>query len=123
MISEYHMACMVDGSSTTSPIPSQGIEDKLPPLEGYAPPKGTGMTDVRVSDHKARSLQVAVWLHCLDMSLSQEEEASKSLVQSRHVRGCLLGSFLAPGTGNLCFEEVIIHVLNENYLELQRMRE
>ena len=86
MISEYHMACMVDGSSTTSPIPSQGIEDKLPLLEGYAPPKGTGMTNVRVSDCKARSLHVAVWLHRLDMSLSQEEEASRSLVQLRQQR-------------------------------------
>ena len=56
MISEYHMACVINGPSTTSPIPSQEIEDKLPPLESYALQKGSGLTDVRVQDHKAKSL-------------------------------------------------------------------
>ena len=56
MISEYHMACMINGPSTTSPIPSQEIEDKLPPLKSYALQKGSGLNDVRVQDHKAKSL-------------------------------------------------------------------
>ena len=111
MIAEYHTACVIHGPSITSPIPSQVIEEKLPPLMNYTHPVGTGMTDVRVQDNKAKSLQVAVWLHQLDMSLSQEEDTSRSLVPSRHTQGCLLGYFLAPGTGNLSYEEVLTQVI------------
>ena len=107
MISKYHVACMVNGSSTTSPIPSQEIEEKLPPLENYTPPRGTGITDIRIRENKARCMRVAVWLHHLDMTLSGGEVASRSLVQSEHIRGCLLSYFLAPLTSNLCFEEVV----------------
>ena len=56
MISEYHTACVINGSSITSPIPSQEIEEKLPPLVNYTHPAGTGITDVRVQDIKAKSL-------------------------------------------------------------------
>ena len=76
MISDYHTACVINGSSTTSPIPSEEIEEKLPPLVNYTYPAGTGIMDVRVQDNKAKSLRVAVWLHQLDMSLSPEEDAS-----------------------------------------------
>ena len=122
MILEYHTACVINGSSTTSPIPSQEIEEKLPPLVNYTLPAGTGITDVRVRDNKAKSLQVAVWLHWLNMSLSQEEDASRSLVPSRHTQGYLLGYFLAPGTSNLSYGEVLIQVIEENHMELWRMR-
>ena len=123
MISEYHTACVINGSSTTSPIPFQEIEEKLPPLVDYTHPAGTGITDVRVRDNKTKSLQVAVWLHRLDMSLSQEKDASRSLVQLRHTQGCLLGYFLAPGTSNLSYGEVLTQVIEENHMELRRMRE
>ena len=43
MIAEYHMACVINGSSMTSPIPSQEIEEKLPPLVNYIHPAGTGI--------------------------------------------------------------------------------
>ena len=122
MISEYHTACVINGSLTTCPIHFQEIE-KLPPLVNYTHPAGTGITDVRVQDNKSKSLQVAVWLHWLDMSLSQEEDASRSLVPSRHTQGCLLGYFLAPGTSNLSYEEVLTQVIEENHMELWRMRE
>ena len=56
MISEYHTACVINGSSTTSPIPSQEIEEKLPPLVDYTRPAGTGITDMKVQDNKAKSL-------------------------------------------------------------------
>ena len=73
------------------------------------------MTDVRVWDHKARTLQVAVWLHRLDMALSEEPAASGSLVWARHSLGHLLAYFLAPGTAwGLQFEDVIDQVLREN---------
>ena len=108
---------------TTSPIPSQEIEEKLPPLVDYTHPAGTGITNVRVQDNKAKSLRVAVWLHQLDMSLSQEKDASRSLVPSRHTQGCLLGYFLAPGTSNLSYGEVLAQVIEENHMELRRMQE
>ena len=114
MISEYHLACTMRGSATTSPIIPDEIEKQLPALMDYALPKGTGVTDVRVSDHKSISLHVGVWLHRMDMTLTKGKEASLSVMQSRHCRGHLLGYFLAPGTGNLRFEEVVIKVLHEN---------
>ena len=63
MIAEYHLACATRGSATTSPILPEAVEQYLPPLVDYAHPGGTGITDVRVRDHKFHSLRVAVWLH------------------------------------------------------------
>ena len=63
MIAEYHLACTTRGSMTTSPILPEAIEQYLPPLADYVHPDSTGLTDVRVQDHKARSLHVGVWLH------------------------------------------------------------
>ena len=63
MIAKYHLACATRGSTTTSPILPEAVEQYLPPLVDYACPGGTGLTDVRVRDHKARSLCVGVWLH------------------------------------------------------------
>ena len=59
----------------------------------------------------------------MDMSLSWEKEASKSLVQSRHIKGLLLSYLLTPGTGNLCFEEVVSRVLQENWEKHERVKE
>ena len=81
MISEYHMACVTRGSLVTSPILPGVIEDRLPPLTDYALPEDRlGVTDVRVRNHQARTLRVAIWLHRLDMALSEEPAASGSLV-------------------------------------------
>ena len=63
MIAEYHLAFATMGSMTTSPILPEAVEQYLPPLADYAGPGGTGLTDVRVCDHKSRSLVVGVWLH------------------------------------------------------------
>ena len=99
MISEDHMACVTRGSPVTSPILPGVIEDRLSPLTDYALPEDRlGMTDVRVWDHQARTLLVAVWLHRLDMALSEEPAASGSLVRAQHSLGHLLAYFLAPGT-------------------------
>ena len=116
MISKYHMACMTRGSPVTSPILPGVIEDKLPPLTGYALPEDrSGMTDVRVQNHQARTLRVAIWLHRLDMALSKEPVASGSLVQAQHSLDHLLAYFLAPGTTwGLQFEDVVDQVLQEN---------
>ena len=122
MISEYHMACMTRGSPVTSPILPRVIKDKLPPLTGYALPEDRlGVTDVRVWDHQARTLRVAIWLHRLDMALSKEPAASGSLVWARHSLGHLLAYFLAPGTAwGLQFEDVVDQVLQENRKQNKR---
>ena len=122
MIAMYHLACATRGSMTTSPILPEAVEQYLPPLVDYTHPGSTGLTDVRVHDHKARSLHVGVWLHQMDMSLSWEKEASESLVQSRHSKGLLLSYLLAPRTGNLRFEEVVNRVLQENQEEHERAK-
>ena len=116
------MACVTRGSLVTSPILSEVIEDQLPPLAGYTLPEdGSGVTDVRVRDHQAKTLRVAVWLHRLDMALSREPAASGSLVWARHSLGCLLTHFLAPGTTwGLHFEDVVDQVLWENREQNER---
>ena len=63
MIAKYHLACATRGSMTTSPILPEAVQQYLLPLVDYAHPGSTGLTDVRVHDHKARSLHVGVWLH------------------------------------------------------------
>ena len=123
MIAEYHFACATRDSTTTSPILPKAVEQYLPPLVDYAHPGSTGLTDVKVHDHKTRSLHVGVWLHWVDMSLSWEKEASESLVQLRHSKGLLLSYLLAPGTGTLHFEEVVSRVLQENQEEHERAKE
>ena len=124
MISEYHMACVTRGSSVTSPILPGVIEDKLPPLTGYTLPEDRlGVTDVQVRDHQAKTLQVAVWLHRLDMALNEEPAASGSLVRARHSLSRLLAYFLAPGTTwGLQFEDVVDQVLWENRKQNKRRR-
>ena len=124
MISEYHMACVTRGSSVTSPILPGVIKDKLPPLTGYTLPEDrSGVTDVQVRDHQAKTLRVAVWLHRLDMALNEEPTASGSLVRARHSLGRLLAYFLAPGTTwGLQFEDVVDQVLRENRKQNKRRR-
>ena len=90
MIAEYHMACMTRGSAVTSPLLPRELADRLPPLADYASPEDrTGATDVRIRDNQARTLQVAMWLHRLDMALRQEPDSSRTIVRSRHRRGDL----------------------------------
>ena len=116
MISKYHMPCMTRGSLVTSPILPGVIEDRLPPLTDYASPEDrSGVTDVQVWDHQVRTLWVAVWLHRLDMALSEEPATSGSLVRTRHSLGHLLAYFLGPRTAwDLQFEDIINQVLKEN---------
>ena len=83
MISEYHMSCMTRGSPVTSLILPGELEDRLPPLTDYTSPEDRlDATDVRVCYHQARTLQVAVWFHRLDMALSEEPTTSGSLVRT-----------------------------------------
>ena len=122
MIAEYHMACMTRGSPVTSLIVPRELEERLPPLADYVPPKDrSGATDVRVRDHRARTLRVAVWCHRLDMALSKDPASSGSLVRSRHRLGCLLAYFLGPRTiWELQFEDVVTQVLKENLRHVEK---
>ena len=122
MIAEYHMACMTRGSPVTSPIVPRELEECLPPLADYAPPEDrSGATNVRVRDHRARTLRVAVWCHWLDMALSEEPASSGSLVRSRHRLGHLLTYFLGPRTTwELQFEDVVTQVLKENLRHINK---
>ena len=124
MISEYHMACMTRGSPVTSPILPGEIEDRLPPLTDYASPEDrSGVTNIRVWDHQARTLWVAVWFHRLDMALSEEPAALGSLVRTRHGLGHLLAYFLGPRTAwELQFKDVITQVLKENQRHNEKRR-
>ena len=65
-------------------------------------------------DH-AVALQVAVWLHRLDMAMGGEPLASETLEASQHYQGPLLESFLTPRTSNLTYQEVVNRVLMENH--------
>ena len=122
MITEYHMACVTRGPPVTSPIVPRGLEECLPPLADYALPEDrSGATDVRVRDHQARTLRVAVWCHHLDMALSEEPASSGSLVRSRHRLGDLLAYFLSPRTAwELQFKDVITQVLRENQRHVKK---
>ena len=120
------MACVTRGSAVTSPLLPRELAERLPPLADYAPPEDqTGATDIRVRDHWARTLRVAVLCHRLDMTLHQEPGSSRTLVRSRHCCGDLLAYFLSPGTTwELHFEDVVTQVLKENrrHLEMKRAK-
>ena len=126
MIAEYHLACMTRGSAVTSPILPRELAECLPPLADYAPPEDqSGATDIRVRDHWARTLRVAILCHWLDMALSEEPGSSRSLVRSRHHCGDLLAYFLGPRTAwELGFEDVVTQVLKENrrHVEMKRAK-
>ena len=124
MITEYHMACVTRGSPVTSSIVPRGLEERLPPLAGYAPPEDqSGATDVRVRDHQTRTLRVTVLCHRLDMALSEEPASSGSLVRSRHRLRNLLAYFLGPRTAwELRFEDMVTQVLKENQRHVEAKR-
>ena len=78
-----------------------------------------GTRDVRVLD-RARTLRVAVWLHCLDMAVGGDQSASETLNVSRHSLGCLLESLFIPSTHDLTFREVVARCLYQNWRDAQR---
>ena len=114
MISEYHLTCLSQDSSCISQVLLEAAKDLLPPIEEYlADDSFQGTRDLRVEE-KAKTLQVAVWLHHLDMAAAEDGTASLSLDVTWHGRGPLLEFLLAPMTSSLIFEEVIQRVLVEN---------
>ena len=78
MIAEYHLTASARQSSLRPIIPEE-VAPLLPPLKNYVPGVAfEGTWDVRVVDH-AIALQVAVWLHRLDMAMGGKAWAFESL--------------------------------------------
>ena len=119
MISEYHLTCLSQGSSSISPVLLEAAKDLLSPVEEYLTDCNfQGSRDVRVRE-KAKTLQVTVWFHGLDMVAAGDKMASYSLDTDRHGRGPLLEFLLTLWASNLTFEEVVHQVLIENQDKLE----
>ena len=116
MISEYHLAGHTQGSSSLSLVLLEAATELLPPFDKHTRGVGFhGTRDVRVVD-RAKTLQIATWLHCLDMAVAEKDQsASQTLEAARHQRGPLMDLLLAPMRGNLTFAEVVGQVLDENW--------
>ena len=114
MIAEYHLTSSAQGSSSLSLVLPEVVRDLLRPVEDYIA-GGTfqGMRDVRVIN-RAKTLRIATWLHCLDMSTEGDAMASEFLEVTQHGRGPLLELLLGPMTSSLTFAEVVECVLNKN---------
>ena len=119
MILEYHLMCLSQGPSYISLVLPEVAKNLLPSLEDYRPGGDfQGTWDARVLEG-AKTLRVAVWLHCLDMASTGDREASYSLDTSEHGRGPLLEFLLAPRASNLTFEEVVNQVLGQNWDKIE----
>ena len=119
MIAKYHLTSSARVSTTLSPVLPEAAKLLLPAIKMYVSNvsfEGTG--DVRVLDH-AKALQVAVWLHRLDMAVRGDQLASETLDTSQHCLGRLLESFLIPTTHDLTFREVVGRCLYENWRDAQ----
>ena len=86
-------------------------------MEEYLPGSFEGTRDLRVKE-KARTLQVAVWLHHLDMAAAEDETASLSMAAAQYSIGPPLEYFLASKASNLMLEEVVQWVLVKNRLSM-----
>ena len=111
--------CLSRGPSYISPVLPEAAKNLLPFMEEYlAGGDFQGTQDLRVLE-RAKTLRVAVWLHCLDMAASGDGEASYSLEVTQHGRGPLVEFLLAPQASSLTFEEVVDWVLVENRYKIE----
>ena len=114
MIAEYHLTGSAQGSSSLRPVLPEVARDLLPPVEDYiAGGAFQGTRDMRVVN-RAKTLQIATWMHHLDMAAEGDGIASQTLEVKRHGRGHLVDLLLAPMICNLTFVEVVECVLAEN---------
>ena len=115
MITEYHLTSLAQGLSSISPVLPEVAEDLLPSIEDYlASGKFQGMRDVRVME-RAKTLQIAAWLHHLGMVAEGDKTAALSLEVTRHGNGPLLELLLTPKMSSLTLEEVVQCVLAKNW--------
>ena len=119
MIAEYHLTSSAWVSSSLCPVLPEAEKPLLPPIKSYVPRVTfEGTRDVRVLDH-AKTLQVAAWLHQLDMSVRGDGMTSEILEALQHSLGPLFESFLALTMNNLTFQEVVDRVLHKNRCNAQ----
>ena len=119
MITEYHLTSSARVSTTLSLVLLEAAKLLLPAIKTYVSNVSfEGTQDVRVLD-RAKTLQVAVWLHRLDMAVGGDQSASETLDVSRHCLGHLLESFLIPTTHDLTFRKVVARCLYENQHDAQ----
>ena len=79
MIAEYHLTGHAQGSLSLSPVLLEAVRDLLPPVESYVGGGAFhGTRDVRVIE-RAKTLQIATWLHCLDMAVEGDQIGSQTL--------------------------------------------
>ena len=120
MIAEYHPTGIAQGLSSLSLVLPEAAKDLLPPIEDYiAGGNFQGMRDVRVVE-RAKTLQIATWLHRLDMVADGDEIASQTMEVAQHGRGPLLELLLGPMMSSLTFTEVVECVLAENWHRVER---
>ena len=120
MIADYHLTSSARVWTTLSLVLPEAAKLLLPAIKTYVSNISfEGTQDVRVLD-RARTLRVAVWLHCLDMAVGGDQSASETLDASQHCLGCLLESLLIPTTHDLTFREVVARCLYENWCDAQR---
>ena len=114
MIAEYHLTSSAQSSSSPSPVLPEVVRNLLPPIEDYVVGGAFQETrDMRVIN-RAKTLQIATWLHCLDMAAEGDGIASQTLEVERYGRGPLVDLLLAQMTSSLTFAEVVECVLDEN---------
>ena len=114
MIAEYHLTSHAQGLSSLSPVLPEVVRNLMPPIEDYIGGSAfQGTRDVRVVE-RAKTLQIATWLHHLGMVVEGDEIASQTLEAAQHRRGPLLDLLLAPMMGSLTSAEVLDCVLDEN---------
>ena len=114
MIAEYHLTSQVQGTPNLSPILPEVAGHLLPSVEDYVGGGDfQGTRDMRVVK-RAKTLQIATWLHRLDMVAVGDVLTPQTLEATQHERGPLLDMLLALRAGNLTFPEVINRVLDED---------
>ena len=115
MIAEYHLNSQVQGMLNLSLVLPEVAEHLLPPIEDYMGGGGSQrIRDMRVVE-RAKTLQIATWLHHPDMVVAGDVLTPPTLEATQHERGPLLDMLLAARAGNLTFPEVINHVLDEDW--------
>ena len=113
MIAEYHLTSHAQGSPSLSPVLAEAARELLPPVDSYVGGMAfRGTRDVRVVE-SAKTLQIATWLHRLDVAVEGDQIASQTLEAARHGKGPLVDLLLVPMTGNLTFAEVVDWVLDD----------
>ena len=114
MISEYLLMCSAHPGNLVSPVVPKELERRLRPLTEYLTRvRGIETSDLRLRE-RAHTMQVAVYLHCIEANYEEGEVGNNSLVEAHHHQGPLLDFFLAITNGAVTFEEVITQVLREN---------